>query len=274
MLRCYGLYFSMAFEQKIDLRSFLRLRQPTLGDLAIFVLGINLWVCFLVLPANHLSRPLLSKTSSMILWLAPIVLIAGVYFNQRTLLLALFPFLFIVSIAITPQLVGVDVLSSWTLVLVGLFFLAYMLVTSRMLCTSRFTSLEGRSLGPYNLSLKWRRRFRMYRWMAFLTIVFPSFFIFVLFFHPLIRHEMTLAYPNRVLEAITFFGVLSLSLWLGLFYAYFLVPLRAHVHSDPQVRAELDLLRRHVYRRQPRLRFYIFVGIALAFMLGLFLVRG
>jgi hypothetical protein len=251
-------------------------KKRSLWDLALLVLGFNIWVLFLILPIVHLTLPHLSRTTLVLIGVAPLALVLGVLFRHGVTLLAVFPLLLVVPVAVTPQLVGVNVLSTWTFCLVTLSFLAYLLGTLLILRGFRAPPVpdEGRDLGPFEPTPRWRRRRRIYIWMAAMAGLFPAVLIYVLFLHPGVQANLAASYPTRAGEATAFFGVLALALWLGVFYADFLAPLRAHVRGDPRLHYDIEQIRRSAQRRQVRPSFFVFVAIALGLMVALFLVRG
>jgi lysylphosphatidylglycerol synthetase-like protein (DUF2156 family) len=250
--------------------------QRTVWDLAIPVLGVNLWVCFLLLPLFHLERPGPTKATLVLAGLALLVLGAGILLRSAVTLIALFPLILVAPVVVSPQLVGVNVFTPWTFVLVLASFLAYLLTGLRALQsrTSAPDPAGGRDLGEFQATARWRRRFRIYRWLAALAVVFPGTIVFTLFLHPGVQADLRASYPGRAQEAVTFFGVLGLALWLVIFHSDFLVPLRAHVRGDPQVRADLERLRYLARQRRPRPAFYLLVALALAGMVVLLVTRG
>ncbi len=244
-------------------------------DLAILVLGLNILVCFLVLPVLHLEWPGPSKTTLLLIAPAPLVLFAGVALRHGLLLLALFPVLLVLPAVVNPQLVGVNIYTPWTFVLVAASFLAYLLGTAFLLqVLDAPPPPEVREeLHRYTLEGHWRRRRRVYRMMAIVAGIFPAVLIGTLFLHPGVQADLRASYPNRASEAMTFFGVLCLGLWVVLFHTDFLVPLRAHVRGDTGLRRELELLRRRARRRRPGTGFYLAISIALGLLLALIWVR-
>jgi hypothetical protein len=250
-------------------------RQRSIWDLAILVLGLNLWVGFQLLPLLHLERPGPTKTTWLLALAAPLVLAAGVALRHRAALLAGFPLLLVVPAAVNRQLVGVNVYTPAAFVVVQLSFLAYLGVTLRLLQLFETPPVpeDQRPLREAQLGTRWRRRIRIYRWLAALAALLPLAISGTLFLHPGVQADLRAAYPNRAAEANAFFGVLSLALWLGVFYADFLVPLRAHVRGDPGLRGQLEQTRRAALRRRPRASFYLFVALALGLMAALILSR-
>jgi hypothetical protein len=250
-------------------------RTWTIWDLAILVLGLNIWISFLLLPVLHLDKPGPTLGVTSLVSIAPISLLLGVYYRHRAVLLAIYPVMLMIPALATPQLVGVNVYTPWTFCLVGLSFLAYLLGTPLLLgiIDAPAVPTAGRDLEKFPQTRKWRRRLRIYRWLAVLSVIFPAVLLFALYLHPDVEATLVNSYPGRHGEARTLYGILILGLWLGVFYAYFLGPLKAHSRGDPQIRYELQELRRQSLRRQPRPSFYIFVTLALALMLVLLLVH-
>lgn len=255
--------------------NWITLRQGrNLWELAILVLGLNLWVTFLLVPLLHLDSP-----SSGTAWLCvpPLAALAvGVVLRNRIVLLAAYPLLLAVPTLVNPKLVGVNVYSPLTFCLVAVSFVAFMVATVMLLevIHAPAAPAETRSLGQVRLDERWRRRVRIHRWLAVLAAVFPALFIFTAFLHPGVQQDLAAYYPRRGTSPQVFAGILVLLLWLTVFYAYFLSPLKAHVRGDPHLRYELRKIRHEARTGKPRTSFYIFVAMALVFMLLLVVGRG
>lgn len=249
-------------------------KKRSLWDLAILALGLNIWLTFLLLPVTHLDRPA-SRTTLVLVAAAPLVLLIGAALRSPALLLAAFPLALVIPAALSPQLVGVNIYTAWTFVLVAASFLAYLLGALYVLHSLGRPQVppEGLDLGPATYTDHWRRRLRMYRWLAGLAAVFPAVLIYTLFLHPGVRADLRAHYPARAAEASTFFGVLGLALWLVIFFAELWAPLRAHTRGDPQLRRDLERLRRAARRGRPRPSFYIYVALALGLMAAVLLSR-
>ncbi len=239
------------------------------------MLGFNLWVAFLLLPALHMERPGLGPLTWGLAALPLAALGVGLILRRRVLLLGLYPGLLLLAPISAPKLVGVGVYSSFTFTLMTFSLLAYQLSTLYLIGLIDAPPLpaEGRDLAPLKLGDRWRRRLRIHRWMAGLALVFPAVLIATAFLHNGLQEDLLLYYPRRARAAQALVGVLTLSLWAVIFYAYFLVPMRAHVRGDPQVRRELRHLRRAAGMRRPGPLFYVYVGISLGLMLLLIVIR-
>jgi antibiotic biosynthesis monooxygenase (ABM) superfamily enzyme len=250
-------------------------RERRIWDIAIGVLGLNIWVSFLLVPVLHLEEPGPGAGVVLLLLAALSCLAVGVWRRHSLLLLVVYPLLLLLTTITNPQLVGVNVYTPWTFVLVAASLLAYLLATPLFLGLSAAPQLpdETRDLEQFPYTPKWRRRMRVYRGLAALAGVFPAVLVATLFLHPGVKADLTRSYPGRLTETLALFGVLVLMLWLGLFHTYFLTPLRAHIRGDPQVRYELQNLRRQLHRRRVRPSFYAFVAVALILMMVLVLVH-
>ena len=248
----------------------------TIWDLAILVLGVNIWVSFLLLPVLHLEETTVRPGGFMLLLAGPICLALGTWWRHTVLLLVVYPLLLLVPALAAPQLVGPSVYTTWTFVLVAASLLAYLLATPLLLGLMRRRREQekpSRDLERFPYTPKWRRRMRMYRGLAALAGVFPAVLVFTLYLQVDVRADLERNFPGRLSEALTLFGLLVLLLWLGLFHTYVLWPLKAHIRGDPQVRYELQQLRREVYRKGTRPTFYLYVGAALVLMLMLVLAH-
>lgn len=240
----------------------------TVWDLAVVVLGANIWVSFLLLPVLHMERSPGAAVATLMA-LSPIALAVGAWLRQRVVLLGVYPGLLLLPALLAPGLVGVNVYSPWTFLLVAASFLAYLLGVPLMLSLMETPASPEviRELEPFPWDAKWRRRVRIYRGMAAASAIFPAALVYALYVDPTVRAALVASYPARAAEATVMFGAGLLALWIGLFHTYFLGPLRAHVRSDPQLRYELDRTRQQGSRRGPRPSFYVFVTVALVLML-------
>jgi hypothetical protein len=248
-------------------------RKKTIWDLALLVLGLNVWVNFLLLPALHLGRhgALLPLTALPLL-----ALLAGVALRRRSLLLGGFPLLLLLPVLAAPDLVGVNVYSPLTFGLVALSHVVYLVAALVLLGTLEAPEVPAvaRPLSQTRRSGPWSRRLRFHRQLAALAGLFAITLIFVAFLHPGVQQDLRDFYPRREGSAGIMLGVVALALWLAVFYAYFAVPLRLHIRSDPPLRHQLQRLRSPGARGRPRPLFYAFVALALVGMGLLVLLRG
>jgi hypothetical protein len=249
-------------------------RRRSLWDGAILLLGLNLWVTFLLLPSLFLLQRGLPAATLGVLCLSPMVLILGVLRRSEALLLALFPVLLALGPITFPSLVGVNVYTPASFALVAASFIAYSIGTTLLLGT--MTSPEppntARLLAPVVPDAKWRRRYRVYRVLTIMSGIFPLGLVFVLFFHPGVQEDLVRYFPRRHQSALSFFGVLLLLLWIVLFYAEFMTPLRAHVRGDPDLHSELAALRQRNPSGRPSFGFYAFIALALILMSAYFVL--
>lgn len=250
-------------------------RRRNLWELAILVLGTNLWVTFLLVPLLHL-KPEDRGLALPLVGLPLLVLLAGVLLRKRELLLGLYPLCLCLPVLFTPKLAGINVYSMLTFCLVAVSFVAYLVATAALLeaIVGPDRPTETKELGPVKLDERWRRRLRIHRWMALLAALFPACFIFTVFLHPGVQQDLAAYYPRRGAAAHGFIGVLALALWLAVFYAHFMLPLKAHVKGDPALQYELRRLRREARLGRPRPGFYAFVALALISMVLLVLGKG
>lgn len=244
--------------------------------MAILALGLNLWVTFLLLPALHLREQGLRSIPVLLLGLPLVVLLAGAALRRVSLLLAAYPILLAIPTLVSPKLVGVNVYSPLTFCLAALSFVAYLVISLAVLGTIEAPAIPAvsRDLGPVKLGERWRRRLRIHRALALVCVVFPMVLIFTAFLHPGVQADIERSFPRREAAAGIFIGVLTLVLWLAVFHAYFMLPLRRHVRGDRAMAHQLKTLRWTARRARPRPTFYAFVALALALMLVLVLVHG
>jgi hypothetical protein len=240
-----------------------RRRSP--WDAAILLLGVNLWVTFLLLPSLYLGKRGLPLPTLAVLVGSPGILLLGVRRRSEALLLALYPVALALGPITLPSLVGINVYTTASFTLVAASFVAYVLGTTLLLgaLSAPTAPLETRPLQPAPVDGKWRRRYRMYRLLAVAAAVYPLVLLFVLFFHPAVQEDLARSFPRRHQSALSFFGVLLVLLWVVVFYTEFMSPLRAHVRGDPGLHGELAALRLAARRSKPRLSFYLWVLLAL-----------
>ncbi|MCA9671084.1 MAG: hypothetical protein KC503_36050 [Myxococcales bacterium] len=249
-------------------------RRRTIWDAAILVLGLNVWTSLLLVPALHLERRPGPVTIAL-MSLSLLTLLVGLVSRQRLLLLAAFPATLLLPVVATPTLVGVNVFSRWTFVLVSVGFIAYTIVSALLLEVLEAPAAPERRkrLPPGATGERWAKRWRIYIAMAFFSAAIPALLIFTLFLDRHVAADLARFYPERGPAAAVLFGVIAVGLWLGLFAAYFIAPLRAHVRGDPTTRSNLMRLRRESGGQRPRLRFYAWVGVALLLVSYLLFLR-
>ena len=246
----------------------------TIWDLALVAVGLNAWVSVLLIPALHIERGP-GTAAAALMGLSLLVFAAGVVTRDRTVLLAVYPATLVVPILANPKLAGVNVYSAGTFVLVAVGFVGYTVGAALLTHVASAPPVpeDRRPLAPPRDDSKWRRRRRMYVMLATVSAVFPGLLIYSLFLHPGVQQELQRFYPNRAQAASVLFGVFAIALWMTLFHLYIRVPLVAHIRGDPQSRADLMRLRRNLRRRGPRVRFYLWVAVALVLMVVAFLRR-
>jgi hypothetical protein len=250
-------------------------KHRTIWELALLVLGLNLWVSFLLMPVLHLAAPTIARSIWLLLPLSLGLLALGLARLSRTILLGAYPSCLIISTLFEPHLVGVNVYSPWGFLLVDLSFLAYLLAALLVLRLAQpwTPSQEAHPLPLKPTSEHWRRRFRMYVWFAGQAVLFPGVLVFVLFLHPGVQADLRRSYPGRSEEALVLFGVLAVALWLGIFRANFWIPLRAHLRGDSRFLYDLQQQRRKALNPRPRLTLYLYAGSLVVLVFFLFWLR-
>ena len=245
-------------------------------EVAIAVLGLNLWVAFLLLPTLHLAPEHRGAAAWIVALISLGALAVGLLLRRRLLLVGLYPLALLLAPLVSPRMVGPGIYSRITFVLMALSFVAYLLATLYVLGFINAPPVpeEGQDLSPARLGERWRRRLRIHRWMAALALIFPSTLLAVAFLHPGLQQDLLTHFPRRARAAQALLGVLTVALWGAIFYAYFLIPLRSHMRGDPLLRRELLHLRRARAVARPGLLFYVLVGASLGLMLLLLLLRG
>jgi hypothetical protein len=113
----------------------------------------------------------------------------------------------------------------------------------------------------------------MYAALAIIAAIFPLILIFNINFDAEGAQKLADAYPGRAASFTTLLNVIAIAVWLWLFSAFILGPLKAHRTGDRPLLTDLAELRRGDARARPRLYFYIVAVIAFALMAALFLAK-
>jgi hypothetical protein len=250
-------------------------RWKTFADVVAFALGTNVWLSIVILPAVfagtlHGKRPI----AAAILPLA--VLVLGLARRSEAVLLGLFPAAVLVPVSLQPQLASQHVYGPIRFTLVALGVIAYLFGVSFFTTfheppTPR--SVRGLSSAQQRPAERWRRRERVYWLLTSLSIAIPSALIAWVNYDDAIADHLGQKYPGRVALMTTALTIGSIVLWLGIYHYALLGALRPHRTGDRDLVGALAQARADAKSGKPRVRFYISVGIALAAMLALVLLR-
>ncbi len=251
-------------------------------------LGANLWILVAAVPLGlaGIGGPLAGVAQLggvfgllLLIALAPALLIFGILKRSQVLLLAAFP-----VAAVLPQLLlnaadSTRALPSAPFLLGALSLAGYLLAAASWL--ERPVEVAEREGAPQPtrrpivqapLPARWKRRFRLYRALAATALLIPGV-LFVYAFSSPIQARFTESFAGRLeaAQALLAAGIGALS--LGLFRAYLVAPLTAHLAHDRDLAAAAERARKQARRGRPRPIFYIVVALALMAMMAVVLQR-
>jgi hypothetical protein len=250
-------------------------RWRALADAVAAALGLNVWVTLILVPA--LFTGAIKGLGGQLTALVPLVAL-GIGLARRSVpwLLGVFPALLLVPIVANPRLVAGNVHGPWSFLLVSTSVVAYLFAVSWF---STFRDLPApartRSLAPEGdapeVPARWRRRFRIYRTLAVLAVLLPGLLLHAVNFHEPHLEAMRDKFANRVPALQVLGNLVLLAVWLLLYSWAFVGVLARHRTGDRALTTELAAIRKGPAR--PRVRFYVWVVIALATMGALVLLR-
>lgn len=235
------------------------------------VLGANLWMVAVAVPLALGLRGSVSPWPVVCAGAAPVVLAVATWRRSEAALLVAFP-----VTALLPQalLAGGDAggfaMMSPPVWLAAASLFAYLWGTSRALSQAEPSAggppRVAHTFGRERVPERWLRRFRIYRGLGVVAAVFPIALMAWVNGRPETVLAIDRAFGSRAPFGRTFYTVAVGLLWLGLFHAYVLQTLHAHLHSDRTLMAELDQARAQAHLGRPRPAFYFFVVLALVAM--------
>ena len=247
------------------------LRWRAFADAVALALGINVWISIVILPGFFVAS--FRTGNDLLMASAPLLVLGiGIWRRAELFLLLLFPAALMVPIAISPELVGTQVYGPIRFIIVGLGVIAYLFGVSffssfyepkpphsiRALASSR------RPVAP-----RWQRRFRMYRWLALLSLAFPAVFFYTVNFDDTSKAFVEQMYPGRVAHMLTVINLGAIGMWVVLYTYVFIGILRHHRTGDRILLADLGRLRADARRGKLRISFYLGVLFSVGFMLFL-----
>lgn len=244
------------------------------GKLVVAALGVNVWASMVLIPGLYLGT---LRGPAVLYALLPLVaLAAGVGRRSPPILLLLVPALLVPALVRTPRLLSDAVYGPTTFALIAIGLTAYVFAAAALTGDDAPDPAERvRPLGGARAPMppRWRRRFRIYRGLAVLSIVTPLVLLVAANFAP--RHLAFLGelYPGRVASMRTLLNLGVLALALGIHVTTYAGVLELHRTGDPTLGGELTALRGEVRRARPRPIFYLAVLVALGLMFRLVWLR-
>lgn len=257
------------------MRARLREKWRAFADIVAVALGFNVWVSLILVPGLFIGAyrsPLFLALSAIPLGL----LVLGLFRRSESLLLLGFPLGLLLPAAAEPALLDEEVFGSVRFVLVAAGLVAYMFGASVFTffhepgtpAQTRLLSSASKPTPP-----RWRRRFRVYNYLAVIAAIYPVTLIGTLLFWDRAREFMRNVYPGRAEIMAALFCLIILAVWALLYYFFFFGALKHHRTGDRDLLADLALLRRRARRGKPGLLFYAGVVVALALMFVLLGIR-
>ena len=250
-------------------------RWRAFADAVALALGVNIWISVVVLPGLFVGS---WRTSTDIaIASAPLLMLGfGIWRRSDTALLLLFPSALMVPIAMAPQMVATQVYGPVRFMVVAVGLVAYLFGVSFF---SSFYEPDppenSRNLASSRrpVPVRWRRRFRMYRSLAILSLVFPATLLYTANFDSTSKAFLEQMFPGRVPHMTTVVNLAALGLWVMLFIYAFLGVLRPHRTGDRILVADLGRMRADARRGKLKPSFYVGVLCSVGFMLLLLFGR-
>lgn len=250
-------------------------RWRTFADVVAFALGTNVWVSIIILPAIFIGS---LKTGKQITaaTLPFAVLLLGLARRSEAILMALFPAAILIPISINPALASSHVYGPvrFSLVAVGvvayLFGVAFFTTFHEPPAPRSIRGLSSAQAGPAE---RWQRRERVYWMLVAMSLIIPAVLIAWVNFDTSIADYLGEMYPGRVALMTTALTAGAIVLWLGIYHYAFLGVLRPHRTGDRDLVGALAQARTDAKTGKPRRRFYLAVGLALAAMGILIVLR-
>jgi hypothetical protein len=253
----------------------LREKWRAFADVVAVALGFNVWVSLVLVPALFIGAyraPLFIALS-----LVPLaVLVLGLLRRSESLLLLGFPIGLLLPAAAEPALFDESVFGQLRFILVAAGLVAYMFGASVFTFfhepdTPERTRLLSSASKP--IPARWRRRFRVYSYLAVIAAIYPVVLISALLFWDEGREFMRNVYPGRAEIMAALFCLLILAVWTLLYYFFFFGALKHHRTGDRDLLTDLALLKRSARRGKPGFLFYAGVVVALGLMFVLLAIR-
>jgi hypothetical protein len=250
-------------------------RWRAFADAVALALGINVWISIVLLPGLFVGA--FRSTAVIYAAILPLpILVVGLWRRSEGVLLGLFPAALLLPIALEPAMGSAHVYGPVRFAVVAVGLVAYL--TGASVFTSFHEppppeSVRVLSSARQPVPERWRRRFRVYRLLTLLALIYPVVLIYVVNFDETNQAFMRQMFPGRVAAMTTLLNVVVVGAWVALFFYIFLGILSPHRTGDRDLVAELGRIRAAAKRGRPRPLFYLAVIMALVFMSLLMLTR-
>lgn len=259
--------------QKAVLRSSTKWR--AFADAIAFALGVNVWISVVVLPALFVGR--FHTTPQLVAGCAPLLfLFIGVVRRADALLLLVFPSSLMVPVALSPDMVSNYVYGPTRFAVVCVGVIAYLFGVSFF--TSFYEPAPPANVRPLASSRRpvaprWKRRFRVYRALAVLSLVFPITLLYTVNFDATSEKFLRQMFPGRMHQMTTVIDLAAIALWVMLYLYAFLDIMKHHRTGDRILAADLGRIKDKATRGVLGPVFFVGLLGAIGFMALLFLGR-
>lgn len=245
------------------------------ADLVAVLLGVNVWVSVVLLPELFVGA-WHARATPFVAAMPLAVLAAGLWRRSELLLLLAFPAALLVPVAAAPEIVSAHVYGPLRFAVVASGLLAYLFGASFF--TAFYEPPPPAHVRPLSSSAqptapRWRRRFRLYRGLTALSAAFPVGLLWAIEFDRQNQAFLHKNFPARATTLTTALELVAIGVWVALFAAFFLAPLRDHRTGDRAIAGELARLRAEAMRARPRPIFYVGVAAALGLVALLLALR-
>jgi hypothetical protein len=244
-------------------------RERTVSPI-VLALGVNLWIVTDALPLL-----LAAKDEPHWLWLlllsspALIALAAGAWLRSAAALFVIVPLFIVVPSCLAGAEASARVLPMLALVPQALSLAAYLLAVAHALSTDAPADVPPsatRRLRQDPLPERWKRRLRVYRGLAATAIGFPLVLIAAIDLSPELTRQLSSSFGPHAPRMQALITVAAALLSVGVWRAYLVAPLQAHLQHDRDLAAAAEADRAHARRGRPRPAFYLAVAVALLAM--------
>jgi hypothetical protein len=249
-------------------------RWRAFADVVALLLGINVWISVVVLPAVFVEAMHGARLIAVLLPL--IVLIWGLMRGGEAVLLGLFPATILMPVSLTPAMASSHVYSPIRFALVVGGVIAYLFGVSFFATFHEPPaprSVRTLTSAQNGRPARWQRRERVYWMLVTMSVVMPALLLSWVLFEPSIQSYLEQMYPGRLALMTTMLAVGAIVLYLGVYHYLFLGVLRPHRTGDRDIVVSLARAQAEAKVGKPRVRFYASVFLALAAMIILILVR-
>ena len=215
-------------------------RDPLPGRVVTGLLGLNLWLVFLVIPAPP-GYARLSLTALLIAAFPLTALAVGLVLRSGALLLGAYPIFLVLAVISRDFLGGGTLVSTGGLVLSAVSLIGYLTIASTALEWERRPSEDPPELKPLakrEVSSVWRRRRRVYAYLLAATVVIPVTLLYALNVRAGVWARMVTSYEERADAMRILINTGLCGVWSVVFFMALRRPLHLHSRGDRPLQRE------------------------------------